>query len=161
MKNKNFIFLMVIVIFFTSCATTNVIKEYPKWPDKLVPFFNESINSNIGVFYFDFGRGIESGRSFSTPNNNGPSLIVFTTTSISTPNMNYSSTFELVSIGDNGGKIVGKCILSSGMAQSSYTKGQLYTLCDSYELIGEGVDAELTLIGGTMGSKTKFKLISQ
>ena len=155
---------MIFGAFLLTCAsvsTTKEIKEYPKWSDKLVPFFNESTNSNIGVFYLDLGKGIGSSHTFSTPNDNGPSLIVNTTTSTLTPNMNYSSTFELVSISGNGGTIVGKCLSSSGMAQSSYTKGQLYTLCNSYELIGEGVGAELTLIGGTMGSRNKFRLISQ
>jgi len=160
----NIIFVVIFGAFLLTCAsvaTTNEMKEYPKWPNELVPFFDESTNSNIGMFYVDLGRDIESSRTFSTPNNNGPSLIVNITTSTTFPNMNYSSTFELVSVSGNGGTIVGKCLLSSGMAQSTYTRGRLYTLCDSYELIGEGIGAELTLIGGTMGSRIKFSLIPQ
>jgi len=150
-----------LLLTCTSVATIDETKEYPKWPDELVPFFNESSDSNVGIFYLDLGRGVESSHRFSTPINNGPSLFVNITTSTSFPNMNYGSMFELISISGNGGAIVGKCLSSSGMAQSAYTRGRIYTLCDSYELIGEGVGAELTLIGGTMGSRTKYSLIAQ
>ena len=158
------VLVVIIGTFLLTCAsasTTTEIKEYPKWPSELIPFFNETTNSNVGMFYVDYGNGIESSRTFSTPNNNGPSLIVNLTTSTLAPNMNYGSTFELVTISGNGGTIVGRCISSSGMAQSTYARGRLYTICDSYELNGKGVGAELTLIGGTMGSRTKFNLIAQ
>jgi len=160
----NIAFVLLFGAFLLNCAsvaTTNEIKEYPKWSDELVPFLNESSDSKIGMFYANLGNGIEKSCTFSTPNNNGPSLIVSLTTTTLSPNMNFSSTFELVSISRNGGTIVGKCISSTGMAQSVYTNGKLYTLCDSYELNGEGVGAELVFIGGTMGSRNKFNLISQ
>ena len=160
----NTAFVVIIGTFLLTCASgpkTNETKEYPKWPDELIPFFNETTNSNVGIFYVDYGDGMESSRTFSTPNNNGPSIIVNLTTSKLSPNMNYGSTFELVTISGNGGTIVGRCISSIGMAQSIYAKGKLYTICDSYELNGKGVGAELTLIGGAMGSRTKFNLIIQ
>jgi len=169
MKNilKHFLNITIVVLFGSFLITcvnttaTNETKVFPKWPDELIPFFDESSDSNIGIFYVDLGDGIESSRIFSTPNNDGPSLIVNSTTTTLFPNMNYSSTFELVSISGNGGVIVGRCLSSSGMARSSFTRGRIYTLCDSYELIGRGVGSELTFTGGTMGSRIKYTLIAK
>ena len=112
------------------------------------------------MFYYDWGNGIESSLIFSTPNNNGPSIVLYLTTSKSLPSTNYSFKFELVSINDSGGIIMGKCISSSGMFKNLYLNGLLYTICDSYKLIDNEIGAELTLTGGILGSSFKYNLIN-
>jgi hypothetical protein len=168
-KHLEIIALVTIIgLSMMTCANSATAKnaenigiEYPKWPDNLTPFFDETTGSKVGLFYKDLGRGIETSRIFSTPNSNKPSLVGYLLTSTSFPNFNSSATFELISISGEGGIIIGKCISCTGMAQSDYKKGQIYTLCDSYEIIGKGVGAELTLTGGKMGSNITCILIQQ